>query len=93
MRTLVASVVVIMAVSATPQVAVAQIGGAPFCLKTSTGQLRCTYSTMGECEQARPSSSNDQCITRSDAAGTTGLGDTPVTPQGTPGGQPPSPGR
>jgi hypothetical protein len=90
MRMLVA---VIMIMSIAPQIAVAQTGSAPFCLKRTTGQLDCTFPTMGECEQARPSVSSDQCITRSDAAGTTGLGDRPVSPQGSPGSQSPSPER
>jgi hypothetical protein len=42
--------------------------------------LSCAYSTMGACEQARPGASADQCITRSDADGTTGLGNSPPPP-------------
>jgi hypothetical protein len=88
MRMLFASTVILM-LSLAPQVAFAQTGTAPFCLKTSTGQLNCTFSTMGDCEQARPSTSSDQCITRSDAAGTTGLGDRPTNPRSSSGGQSP----
>src|SRR5258708_6660945 len=75
----------IMSLSGAPH-AVAQTGNAPFCLKTATGQLNCGYSTMAQCEQARGSQSADQCITRSDASGTTGLGDRRTAPQDTPGG-------
>jgi hypothetical protein len=85
MRPLLASAGIVMSM----QVAVAQTGGAPFCLKTATGQLRCVYATMGQCEDARPSASSDQCITRSDAAGTTGLGDAPIAPSGARGEQSP----
>jgi hypothetical protein len=80
MRMLAAAILVLSSAPA----AVAQTGTAPFCLKTATGALSCSYGTMGECEQARPSTSADQCITRADAAGTTGLGDKLKTPQGTP---------
>jgi hypothetical protein len=84
MRTLLVSTV-LLALLATVQVAAAQTGTAPFCLKTSTGPLRCTFATMGECEQARSSSSSAQCVTRSDAGGTTGLGDGPApSPPGSP---------
>jgi hypothetical protein len=62
-----------------PPVAIAQ-STAPFCLKSgTTGKLNCTFATMGECEQARPGASSDQCMTRSDAGGVTGLGDDPKT--------------
>ena len=76
MKALVVSAV-IMALSAAPQVAAAQTGSAPFCLQTLTS-VRCVYATMGDCERARASSSNDQCITRTDAHGVTGLGEPPV---------------
>ena len=76
-----------LTLSGALQIAAAQTSGnAPFCLKTSTGQLSCSYSTMAECEQARGSQSSDQCITRSDASGTTGLGDT--TPRTSPNSPP-----
>ena len=89
MRTLLASTV-LLAFAATMHGAAAQTGTAPFCLKTSTGQLRCTYATMGECEQARPSASAEQCMTRSDAGGTTGLGDRPGNLPATPSEQSPA---
>jgi len=65
--------------------AVAQTGNAPFCLKRGpTGQVSCIYPTMGECERARGTVSGDQCITRSDAGGTTGLGDSTAPPRESP---------
>jgi hypothetical protein len=92
MKALVAAAAMMM-LSAPP--AAAQTGSAPFCLKTATGQLSCTFGTMGECEQAKASTSADQCITRSDAGGTTGLGDRsrPVTPPVSPSEQSPAPER
>jgi hypothetical protein len=57
-----------------------QTGNAPFCLKSPTGGVQCSFATMGECEQAR--GGVGQCITRSDAGGTTGLGNTPNIPPG-----------
>lgn len=83
MRTLVATALIMALVASLPA-ARAQTGTAPFCLKRATGQVICTFGTMGECEQARPGTSADQCITRSDAGGTTGLSDTPRTSLGNP---------
>lgn len=77
MRTLVTSAL-IMTLSTAPHIAAAQTGNAPFCLKTMNGQLNCTFPTMTQCEQARPDPSSEQCMTRSDAGGTTGLGDRPA---------------
>jgi hypothetical protein len=62
---------------AIPHVAAAQTGAAPFCLQTVGGGVRCVFGTMGECERARANPSSSQCITRSDAQGTTGLGERP----------------
>jgi hypothetical protein len=73
----------IIALHALPQLAVAQTGTAPFCLQTAAG-ARCVFTTMGECERARTSSASGQCITRTDAHGTTGLGDPPGRSPGTP---------
>src|SRR5688500_16804995 len=56
---------------AIPHVAAAQTGAAPFCLQTVGGGVRCVFGTMGECERARANPSSSQCITRSDAQGTT----------------------
>jgi hypothetical protein len=75
----------ITALSAVLQVAIAPAGSAPYCLKTMNGQLRCTYASMSECEEARgeaPSPST-QCMIRTDAHGITGLGDSYVTPPAT----------
>jgi hypothetical protein len=82
MRILIAAILMLSAA----QAAEAQSGSAPFCLKAGTGALNCVYGTMGDCERARPSMSADQCITRADADGTTGLGDRPRRPEGTPPG-------
>ena len=65
----------ITALSAMLQVAIAPTGGAPYCLKTMNSQLRCTYASMSECEAARGDAPSTQCMTRTDAHGTTGLGD------------------
>jgi hypothetical protein len=72
MKTLVASTIV--ALAAVAKIATAQTGSAPFCLQTSTG-AKCVYTTMGDCERARGSTSAAQCITRADAQGVTGLGE------------------
>jgi hypothetical protein len=87
--------VMLLTLCTLSQVALAQTGTgtAPFCLKKMTGELSCTYASMGECDQARPSMSSDQCMTRADAAGATGLGDNPPRPRDSRGGQSPSPGR
>lgn len=93
MRSLLASTVFLV-LAATMHVAAAQTGNAPFCLKAASGQLRCVYPTIGECEQARSSATSDQCITRSDVGGATGLGDSPVIPSpGLPTGQTRTPER
>jgi hypothetical protein len=86
MRTL-CTTISLLALFAAIHVAAAQSGNAPFCLKTPTGQVRCSFATMGECERARPNASSGQCITRSDAGGTTGLGEPPTVAPGAPGGQ------
>jgi hypothetical protein len=65
---------VIMTLSAAPM-ASAQTGDAPFCFKSPNGPARCIYGSAGACEQARPGMSADQCMTRSDANGVTGLGE------------------
>jgi len=70
---------------AAPQVALAQ--GAPFCLKTATGAVSCTYHTMILCEQAKQPNSRDQCIPRFEMDGTTGSSAAPLgspRPRGTP---------
>jgi hypothetical protein len=84
--------VVLVALCASPQIAAAQSGTAPFCLQTNSG-TRCVFSTMGECESARVDGTLSQCITRTDAQGTTGLGERPIRSYSPPFGPPPSPGR
>ena len=68
-----------VALCATAQIAAAQVSGtAPFCLQTVTG-TRCMYSTMGECEAAKGKTTYfEQCLTRTDTQGTTGLGRRPT---------------
>ena len=68
---------------ATAQGAAAQTGTAPFCLQTNMG-TRCIFGTMGECEAAKGKTTYfEQCMTRTDAHGTTGLGERP-RPSGPP---------
>jgi hypothetical protein len=69
-----AAVVAIVLVGATSHAAAQQSGTAPFCLQNGNG-ARCVFGTMGECEAARGNTSSGQCMTRTDASGTTGLGD------------------
>ena len=49
-------------------------GTSEFCIKGATGPIKCEYQTMAQCEQARPAGSADQCLSRSQAAGTVGSG-------------------
>jgi hypothetical protein len=83
MKALAATTAVIIALAALPQRAGAQIGGAQYCLQ-SAGGTRCVFATMGECERARTNSPSGQCTTRTDAYGTTGLGDPPGRSSGVP---------
>jgi hypothetical protein len=85
-----AAVATLIAVHAGPQLAAAQTGTAEFCLQ-SAGGTRCVFTTMGECERARTRTPSGQCITRTDAHGTTGLGEPPRSSSGTP--SQPAPGR
>jgi len=84
--------IAMLAVSATLEPATAETGTAPFCLQTSTG-ARCVFSTMGDCESARGSGGSTapgQCMTRTDALGTTGLGTERAPPSYRSGEQPPA---
>jgi hypothetical protein len=67
-----------LALCATPNVAAAQVSGtAPYCLQT-VGGTRCVFSSLGECEAAKGKTSYfEQCLTRTDTQGTTGLGQRP----------------
>ena len=79
----IAAAVAIAALCATPQVAAAQTGTAPFCLQTQGG-TRCVFGTIAECEAAKGRTTwPEQCMTRTDAHGTTGLGERP-RPSGPP---------
>lgn len=73
---------------AAPQLALAQ--GAPFCLKSASGALSCTYHTMILCEQAKQSNSRDQCIPRFQADETTGSSAAPLGSPRQPGTTPPA---
>ena len=69
--------VAIVASFATPQFAAAQSGSAPYCLQTTMG-TRCMFSTMADCEAAKGKTTYfEQCLTRTDTQGTTGLGQPP----------------
>jgi hypothetical protein len=89
MRAIVASVVLIaVSLSAGPVLAQQQLSGTgDYCIKGATGPIRCEHQTMAQCDQARPQgSSADQCIPRSQAAGTT-AGPTLREQPNSPGGQ------
>ena len=47
-------------------------GTGQFCIKGPTGPIKCEYQTMEQCQQARPQSSSEQCLSRSQAQGTVG---------------------
>lgn len=93
MRTLFTASALTLAVFATP--ALAQTGSGQFCLKGPSGMAQCSYQTMAQCEQAKPSGSTSQCGDRTQVQGTVGSG-TPI-PGGSPtppaGGSSPSPQR
>ena len=61
-------------------------GNGDFCIKGTTGPAKCEYQTMAQCDQARPQGSADQCVARSQAAGTT-AGPTLREQPNSPGGQ------
>ena len=61
-------------------------GNGDFCIKGATGPAKCEYQTMAQCDQARPQGSADQCVARSQAAGTT-AGPTLREQPNSPGGQ------
>ena len=52
-------------------------GTGQFCIKGASGPVKCEYQTLAECEQARPTGSPDQCVTRS-VAGTVGRAPAPA---------------
>ena len=84
MKPLAATIVALTALCSAPQLAAAQVSGtAPFCLQTVNG-TRCVFSSMGACEAAKGQTSYfEQCLTRTDTQGTTGLGQRPA-PAGPP---------
>ena len=72
MKIFAAAVVALAVLCASPPAA-AQSGNGQYCIQTAAG-ARCLFDTMGDCERARGNSST-QCMTRTDARGTTGLGE------------------
>jgi hypothetical protein len=77
------SLLVAAALFAAPGAMAQAPQNAPFCLKSGSGVTNCIYQTMAQCEQIKQS--NDQCLSRAQAGGTTGAGgNTPA-----PGLQPP----
>jgi hypothetical protein len=72
MKSLAASAALIALLWIPP--AAAQSGNGQFCISTAAG-ARCVFDTMGDCERVRGSASSAQCMTRTDAHGTTGLGE------------------
>jgi hypothetical protein len=63
---------VALCLAAGPLAAQQQLTGTgDFCIKGATGSIRCEYQTMAQCDEARPQGAADQCIARSQAAGTT----------------------
>ena len=69
-----AAAVAIATLCAMPQTAAAQTGTSPYCLQTTMG-TRCMFSTMADCEAAKGKTTYfEQCLTRTDTQGTTGLG-------------------
>ena len=74
---------IIIVLSALSHPAAGQSGTAQFCLQTPAG-ARCVFASMAECERSRESSSTGQCITRTDARGTTGLGEPTARSSGVP---------
>lgn len=47
-------------------------GTEQFCIRGASGPIKCEYQTMAQCQQALPSGSSDQCLSRSEAQGTVG---------------------
>jgi hypothetical protein len=78
MKSLAAAALVVIFL--TPYPAAAQVSGtAPYCLQTAMG-TRCMFSTMGDCEAAKGKTTYfEQCLTRTDTQGTTGLGQPPAS--------------
>jgi hypothetical protein len=68
--------IIAAALIAAPKLAGAQ--SAPFCLKSASGALSCTYHSMILCEQAKQPHSRDQCIPRFQADETTGSSAAPL---------------
>jgi hypothetical protein len=79
MRSLMTSTALVAAMLLTVPAAAQQqqqqlSGTGQFCIKGATGPIKCEYQTMAQCDQARPAGSADQCMPRSQAEGTVGVG-------------------
>jgi hypothetical protein len=48
------------------------VGTGQFCVKGPTGPIKCEYQTIEQCQQERPRSETDRCMSRSQATGTVG---------------------
>jgi hypothetical protein len=74
MRTIIAlTTLVAVTLLSGPVLAQQQITGTgAFCIKGSTGPVKCEYQTMESCQQARPQGVADQCVSRAQAEGTVG---------------------
>jgi Protein of unknown function (DUF3551) len=77
----------VAALVAGPQAAVAQAGGKAFCLESSSGSMNCAFDSLAQCEQRRSSATGGACVPN--PAGTTGAGGgarDPAAPPNPPGG-------
>jgi len=63
MRTLIASLSLLVALIATSPAALAQ--AAPICLKSTSGMANCVFQTIGQCEAAKGLNTAAQCIPNS----------------------------
>jgi hypothetical protein len=76
MRTLiVSSGLLVAALLAGPQAAVAQSGNKPFCLENATGATNCIYDSFEQCQQLRGGRSvGGGCVPNPARSDTTGQG-------------------
>lgn len=66
----------VAALVAGPQAAVAQAGGKAFCMQSASGSMNCAYDTLAQCEQRRGGqAAAGSCVPNPAArSGTTGAG-------------------
>jgi uncharacterized protein DUF3551 len=77
----------VAALVAGPQAAVAQTAGKAFCLQGPGGAMNCTFDSLAQCEQRRSSPTAGACVPNPGA--TTGAGRgmrDPASPPNPPGG-------